>query len=282
MSSEKTIETDVLVIGGGIAGCFAAIKARDQGLKVTLVDKTFAGKSGAGISAPAGWMVHNPEWGADFDEVMAALDRDGEYINHRDWCEIILKESLDVYNELVAYGIDFPPNIAEIAHLFMPPYGNVPPGFRNVPPVLGKQAKKAGADIMNRIMITDLLKQDGSIVGAMGFSLVEGDLYIFKSKATVLAGGSNSFKPNGMPVSMLTGDAEAMAYRAGAEITGKEFNNTMHATHARYPAALFAVRSLRPSTGRSHRDPGISQFRSRGSETRRFRMMRRTRRLFSR
>jgi len=39
MTLETTIETDVLVIGGGIAGCFAALKAKDQGLDVVLVDK---------------------------------------------------------------------------------------------------------------------------------------------------------------------------------------------------------------------------------------------------
>ena len=48
---ENIVETDVLVIGGGTAGCFAAIKAREQGLDVTIVDKGYAGKSGASIVA---------------------------------------------------------------------------------------------------------------------------------------------------------------------------------------------------------------------------------------
>ena len=46
MSQEKVIDTDVLVIGGGMAGCFAAIKAREQGVGVLLVDKGYTGKSG--------------------------------------------------------------------------------------------------------------------------------------------------------------------------------------------------------------------------------------------
>jgi glycerol-3-phosphate dehydrogenase len=49
MPSENLVETDVLVIGGGIAGCFAAIKAKEQGLDVTIVDKAYAGKSGASM-----------------------------------------------------------------------------------------------------------------------------------------------------------------------------------------------------------------------------------------
>jgi len=51
MSLEKIVETDVLVIGGGIAGCFAAIKVREQGLNVTIVDKGYAGKTGATAAA---------------------------------------------------------------------------------------------------------------------------------------------------------------------------------------------------------------------------------------
>ncbi|MBW1769292.1 MAG: FAD-dependent oxidoreductase, partial [Deltaproteobacteria bacterium] len=46
MSIETVVETDVLVIGGGIAGCFAAIKAKEQGADVTLIDKGYVGKTG--------------------------------------------------------------------------------------------------------------------------------------------------------------------------------------------------------------------------------------------
>jgi succinate dehydrogenase/fumarate reductase flavoprotein subunit len=246
MSTEKLIETDVLVIGGGIAGCFAAIKAREKGLNVTIVDKAYAGKSGASISAPAGWLAYNPEWGIEFDSIIHALDVDGEYINHREWCDIIVRESYDIYRDLVSWGVKFPIDVAKVAAL-MPPYPNVPQGFRRIPPILRKQAEKSGTAIMDRITVTELLQQDGkNIVGAIGFSIDTGDFYIFKSRATALCGGSNSFKPPGFPIHMLTGDAEAMAYRAGAEITGKEFNCTTHATRAEYPAALFAVKHIGP------------------------------------
>jgi succinate dehydrogenase/fumarate reductase flavoprotein subunit len=52
------------------------------------------------------------------------------------------------------------------------------------------QAVKSGVKIMDRIMVTDLLKQDGRVVGAIGFSLDSEDLYIFKAKATVVAAGN--------------------------------------------------------------------------------------------
>ena len=60
MSLEHVVDTDVLIIGGGIAGCFAAIKAKEQGLDVTVVDKAYAGKSGSSIAAGGSWLVFNP------------------------------------------------------------------------------------------------------------------------------------------------------------------------------------------------------------------------------
>jgi succinate dehydrogenase/fumarate reductase flavoprotein subunit len=60
LSREKKIKTDVLVVGGGLAGCFAAIKAKEQGVDVTLVDKGYVGKSGQTPFAN-GYAVFNPE-----------------------------------------------------------------------------------------------------------------------------------------------------------------------------------------------------------------------------
>ena len=51
MITEKRFDTDVLVIGGGVAGLFSAISARGAGAQVTLVDKAYAGNSGASIMA---------------------------------------------------------------------------------------------------------------------------------------------------------------------------------------------------------------------------------------
>ena len=233
MPSENVIETDVLVIGGGIAGCFAAIKAREQGVRVTIVDKAYAGKSGASISAQIGWMVFNPEWGGDFDELMETFVRSGEYINNRDWCEVVLKDSLAVYQDMVSWGVKFPPDWRENMHMF-PPFTNVRLKFREHAPALRKKAEKAGAQIIDRVFLTDLLKQEGRIVGAIGFSYDSGELYTFKAKATVLAAGGSGYRPPEFAMWPITGDGEGMAYRAGTEITGKEFPSTFP-TVAKYP-----------------------------------------------
>jgi succinate dehydrogenase/fumarate reductase flavoprotein subunit len=248
MSVEHIVETDVLIIGGGIAGLFAAIKAREEGLDVTLVDKGYAGKSGSSIAASGSWLVFNPEWGHHLDTAMNFVNKRSEYINNREWSRIVVEESWATYQDLVDWGVEFPAGSDEIkdywaTHLTGPhgaqvkaeSLGSIPLRHRKTPPVLRREAVRAGAKIMDRIMITDLLKQDGKVVGAIGFPAESYDLYIFKAKATVLAGGNNCFRSPGFHTSMLTGDADGMAYRASAEITGKEFPDA-HFNLANYPA----------------------------------------------
>ncbi|MBW1863076.1 MAG: FAD-dependent oxidoreductase [Deltaproteobacteria bacterium] len=106
MKVENLVETDVLVIGGGMAGSFAAIKAREKGVDVTIVDKGYAGKSG---STPyAFWyVVHNPEWGHDLKPWMDYVNSLGEYLNNRGWTERVFKESYDRYQDMVSYGVEF-------------------------------------------------------------------------------------------------------------------------------------------------------------------------------
>jgi hypothetical protein len=72
-------------------------------------------------------------------------------------------------------------------------------------------------------MACELLKQDGKVVGVIGFHTTSGDLYIFQAKATVIATGGSGMKLGQKPINYWTADGESMAYRAGAEITGKEF-----------------------------------------------------------
>lgn len=233
MPSENLIETDVLIIGGGIAGCFAAIKARESKLDVTIVDKCTAGKSGASVAADRAWMVFNPEWGLDFDTCMNEFTIRGEYINNREWDEIVLKDSLKIYRDLISWGAKFTSDALDHVKEW-PPFGNMRIIHRAIPPVLRQQAKKVGVKIIDRIMVADLIKQNGKLVGAIGFSYETSDLYIFKAKAIILTAGGSGFRPVGFGMWPITGDGEAMAYRAGAEITGKEFPDT-HYSWADYP-----------------------------------------------
>jgi len=231
--NEKMVTTDVLVIGGGIAGCFAAIKAREKGLNVTLVDMGYAGYTGATRWSLSGFIVYNPEWGIDLQSCIDTISKVGEYINDREWTEIILKESWQVFQELLSWGADFRfegPGRRPYVEEFLPiPVIRI--GEMGVGPACRKHAEDIGVKIFDRIMITDLLKCDDRILGAAGFSLYSGDLYIFKAKATVLATGGFGYG---------TGSSAALAYKAGAEITCNGFNHTWPGA-ASYPGGWPAV-----------------------------------------
>ncbi len=231
------VETDVLVIGGGISGFFSAIKAREKGLDVIIVDKAYAGKSGASIGAGIGYMVFNPEWGLNLNACMEAVNQKGEYINDREWTEIIFKDSWQTYQDLLSWGVEFPVESKEGTEFVKDylPFGVVRIKRRKTTPPLRQQALRSGVKIIDRVMITDLIKQDGQVVGAIGFPMEKDDFYVFNAKVIILSAGSNSFKLAGSDICCLTGDGEAMAYRVGAEITGKEFPDTRYHL-AKYPA----------------------------------------------
>lgn len=237
MATETIIKTDVLVIGGGIAGCFAAIKAREDGATVTLVDKGYVGRSGQTPFAGT-FSVFNPEWGHDLDEWMAHINKMGEYVNNRTWTEIGFKDSYARLEDLISWGVDIPRDEDGEITRNPPRFGPcqaIHLGWRDFATVLRKQTSKSGADIMDRIMITDLIKQEQEVIGAIGIPMDSEDLLIFNAKATIICAGAGGFKPPGWPISELTSDGDAMAYHAGAEITGKEFVDP-HNTSSEFPA----------------------------------------------
>jgi succinate dehydrogenase/fumarate reductase flavoprotein subunit len=229
MATENTVETDVLVIGGGMAGLFAAIKARDEGVKVTLVDKNYVSRSGMTSYADCHYAVCNPEWGHDPALWKRLIGETGEYMNNPEWSEIAVEESLDRYRDLLSWGID-PPRGEDGELVKFGIRGKIEAvwigrGY-DILPLIRRQAVKAGVNILDRVMVTDFIVQDGQVTGATGFHTRTGDFYIFKARAVVASTGGGNFKP--AFVAHLSFDGESMAYRAGLAIVSKEFAVTGH------------------------------------------------------
>ena len=105
-AQDKVIETDVLVIGGGFAACFAAVKAREQGVDVTLVSKGNIGRSGMS-PFPHGTMAVPPERTDAIAKLEEQAHVGGEYLNNRTWTERVIKESYARFQDLVAWGQPF-------------------------------------------------------------------------------------------------------------------------------------------------------------------------------
>jgi len=238
MATDRVVETDVLVIGGGLGGVFAAMKARESGVDVTVVEKAYAGKSG-GAAMGASWLaVFHPEWGHEFGTWMNFITGIGEYLNHREWVEIIVKESYARYCDLVTWGIPF---ASEKGRSPAPGSHAMPLVKNSFMPRLREKVLESGARILDRMMITDLLKQDGRVSGAVGFDTRNSDFYTFKAKATIVATGSGAFKVPGWTDAYWTADGDTMSYRAGAEIVSKEFGGKDGGTLKDFSSARIGV-----------------------------------------
>jgi succinate dehydrogenase/fumarate reductase flavoprotein subunit len=238
LAQDRIVETDVLVIGGGLAGACAAIEARARGVDVVIVEKAYTGKSG-GAALGASWLaVFNPEWGHDLSVWMDFITGIGEYLNNRDWVEIILKESYLRYCDLLEWGVPF----ASTQGRSPAPGAYAMPLVKNsIMPKLREKVLTSGVEILDRVMVTDLICQDGVVWGAVSFDDRNGDFYRIGAKATIVATGSGAFKMPGWTDSYWTADGDAMSYRAGAEMVDKEFGGKDGGLLKDYGAARVGV-----------------------------------------
>lgn len=241
--NEKIIECDILVIGGGLAGTHASIRARqvNKNLNVVLVDKGYVSMSGASSFAGGFSALYDKELGHDPDAWKNRIIRVGEYINNQDWVNLNLEHSWDRYQEMISWGCPYWPDESGKPKHFLHalPISYIRLRSQRFMPVIRKKALELGVKVIDRIMITDLLKEDGKIVGAVGFHR-EGDFYVFKSKATVVSTGQGTFKGPGYPHDYWTGDGEGMCYRVGLGLTNREFGQQCEFIFRKYPA-LFTV-----------------------------------------
>lgn len=222
-TTKSTYSSDVLVIGSGFAGTFAALEACKKGLSVTMVDKGNIGWSGmspwASDSRPFDKEIY------DRDEWQENLSMNTEYLNDRKWLDIFMDESLDIFNILHEMGV----------HDTKP--------YERGPTVFKRELEKAGVTFVERTMITGLIKEDdGRVSGALGFtyddSKEESKAVVLSAKVVIMCTGAGSYKSPGFPIRGLTFDGDAIAYEAGATIVGKEFHDT-HPTFANAPAASY-------------------------------------------
>ncbi|MFP4037832.1 MAG: FAD-binding protein, partial [Desulfobacteraceae bacterium] len=229
----ETIHCDILVVGGGPAGCFAAVKAREHGAEdVVLVDKGYVGKSGCGKFAAGSFKCFIPGED-DFDLWFGKAVEEGCYINDQIWTIIHLEEVYERALELDSWGVPF---LKDKEGKFERLEGQGSSDERPIKTmmfegpvlmdILRKRAKEMKVRIIDKTMITHLLhdKNDrAAIAGALGFDLCTGEIVCFHSRATILTTGAQAFKSHYAYQKMVTGDAHVMGLRAGASLTNYEF-----------------------------------------------------------
>jgi succinate dehydrogenase/fumarate reductase flavoprotein subunit len=236
-----TIETDVLVIGGGLAGCMAAIKAAEHGVKVVIAEKTNTENSGcAGTGIDHSWAyippIHEP-MGYGLNDMAADHVQGvcGGMVN-TDLLHLVLEQNYSRMLDLERFGINirYPDSNLPGKFRIVTQFHSVPTSFnfdgRELKLRLTREARKRGVEIFNRVMITDLLCADGEAAGAIGVGVRNGSIYHFRSKATVLSTGRSSRmtrscsgpRHNLRVPAEDTGDGKAMALRAGVGVINME------------------------------------------------------------
>ena len=211
------INTDVLVVGSGMAGLFAAVKAHDAGAKVVMVSKGRLGSSGQTPFAKGIFSFDPTNEKLSIDEFVASVSRSALGTNNATYTKQLAQHSLARVNELREWGF-FDSSLYNKS--FSKPIND-----RNIP-------------VHERIVITHLIKENNKIAGAAGFSIDQKKVIFYKAKSVILCTGAGGFKPNGFPICDLTHDGTIMAYNIGAKVTGKEWNDG-HPGRSENPAACY-------------------------------------------
>lgn len=247
---EALTECDVLVLGGGIAGCWAAIGAAKQGVRVILVEKGATHTSGAGGSGCDHWesAATNPCSQITPEELThAMIQAHGQYNNgishyiecREGWDRLLDLESFggkirDTEDEFK--GADFRDEATKL--LFAYDYVNrfnLRVWGTTFKAALARECRRLGVQIIDRVMATGLLTKNGHlgqrITGATGVHCRTGAFHIFKARTVVLAMSRPTriwLFSNGLPgisefrPPQCTGDGHAMGWRAGVEFTMME------------------------------------------------------------
>jgi succinate dehydrogenase/fumarate reductase flavoprotein subunit len=268
---ETQVSADVLVLGGGIAGCHAAISAAKRGSKVIVVEKGCVLRSGSGGAGVDHWhgACTNPASKITPDELMELTHNlnNGytfpEYGNEIS-AYILLRESWDALRDAEDMGVqvrdvddefvgaEFRDDATKL--MFAYDYDNRHcirvQGGADIKVALAKELKRLGVEIYDRVMVTSLLNEGGEtgarVIGATGLHTRTGEFFIFKAKASIVSMGA----PTGLWVFSTelcggaathgdpnnAGEAVSMAWAAGAELALMERSGHHASGGFTYPA----------------------------------------------
>lgn len=233
--NRNVIPVDFLVIGGGISGLQAGITAAEQGLDTLILEKADTRRSGNGCGGNDHFMCYLPEYhGNDFEEIMREVKETlvgGNQDNNL--FRLMLERSAALIHKWESYGINMRPTGDWNFE------GHAMPGRRryhlkydgsNQKACLTAAARKAGARIMNKVVVNEILvNDDGRFAGAIGVNIrkEEPEVLIFQARAGLIAvGEAMRMYPGNNPAYMFNtshcpanaGSGAAMALRAGARL----------------------------------------------------------------
>jgi succinate dehydrogenase/fumarate reductase flavoprotein subunit len=225
--------TDLLVVGSGFAGLWAAIAARDRGIEeVTILDKGDVARSSQSRMS-AGATVYLLEED-DLDTWVRDVAEAQQWLCHQDMVEDMLASSTSRLQALEGWGVRYE-HLPDGSRLRLPSRGfqdlkmMVLPTYRGrtggraVTTALREQVVRRRCELLPRLFATDLLTGDEGVEGVVAIERGSGAPHVVHAKAVVLAAGDCSFRGHYAGVDSTTGDGVALALRAGARVANMEF-----------------------------------------------------------
>jgi succinate dehydrogenase/fumarate reductase flavoprotein subunit len=228
----NVIKSDILIIGGGIAGCFAALKGCEKGKSVVILDKATLRRGGS-----VGPGMDHISVGVHPETMSLAEAKQSAVKKRKELFDPNVMLALDVFAyeramDLQSYGVPVKEDDGSLfiwkipeRHFHLVSYRG-----KDTKVKLAEAVKRTPARIFERTMGVELLKHNGSIVGAAALNTRSGEFSVFLAPATILSTGESGrqyIEPDGPYMTYFpntnSGDSEAMAYRAGAEMTNMEY-----------------------------------------------------------
>jgi len=226
-------ETDVLVIGSGAAGMYAAIEAARAGCNVLLVDRSLIGRGGATVMAQMTVAValgaETPDhWSHHYDDTLKA----GRELCNVDLARLLCEQGPDCIRAMDEWGVGWARKDGRITQAMAPGHDRprcVYVDFLNTGPAVSKTLRI----VVNKVpairragdlCVVDLLKDGDAVTGAVALHLSSGAPVIIETKATIVATGglTRLYRRNSASANM-GGDGYALALRAGAPLVDMEF-----------------------------------------------------------
>ena len=226
-------ETDVLVIGSGAAGMYAAVEAARAECRALLIDRSLIGRGGATVMAQMTVAValgsEVPDhWTHHYNDTLIA----GRGLCSAPLARLLCEDAPDCISEMDRWGVGWARSDGRITQATAPGHDRarcVYVDFLNTGPAVSKTLRTAvnrttGIRKAGDLCVVDLLRHDGEIIGAVALHLGSGAAVVISAKATIVAtGGLTRLYARNSASANMGGDGYALALRAGASLVDMEF-----------------------------------------------------------
>ncbi|OGP62571.1 MAG: hypothetical protein A2170_09070 [Deltaproteobacteria bacterium RBG_13_53_10] len=237
---DQKISSDVLVVGGGLAGCLAALEAKEtlgNDGKVVIVDKGFISRSGQSPFAAGIWTFFDPDQD-DMDLWLEEIITSGEYLNDQLWCRQLYETGHGVALKVDHWATELGKSVfvkddhgkmirrKSRGHNYTQ---HVVINSLQMMDTLRQKMIQIGVKIFDRIMITDLFCNKDGVTGVAGLNYRQDTTHLFTAPVVILAASGSGFKATYMGHRNLTGDLQVAAFDQGVTLTNMEqfYSNTV-------------------------------------------------------